>query len=648
MPTEPLRRRDAFFGLHFDLHANERDEALGAETSAGNIRELIERVRPDWVQWDCKGHPGYACYPTEVGWPSPGIAADMLAVLREVTREMGVALLVHYSGVIDEKAIEEHPEWAARTAEGEPHGRATSTFGDYVDELLIPQLREVIERYDIDGVWVDGDCWGAVPDWSARAVTAWRDRTGADPPHGPEDADWQAWKDFHREQFLRYLKHWVDALHETKPTLDITSNWMYSTYAPVEPEIDLDYLSGDFSPEASCDRARLEARYLAGTEVPWDLMAWGFNRRPPAVSARQHKPAVQLMQEAGVVLMQGGAFQFYYQPTRAGHVPKQFIETAAEVADFCRARQSICQDSETVPQVVLLLPADDLMRRSERVLHTGGVREQVEGALHALLDLHYSVDVLAEWNLQQRLGEYPLVVVPDAEVLAEGFREALVEYARAGGSLLLVGPGAARMFEPELGVRLDGSPREDTAYLSSPVGMGAVEGLWQAVTPVQAEQVALRYETYRPRHGVPAATVAALGEGLIGAVYGPVGAGYLRTHHPAVRTLIGELARRLFAEPAVELDAAPDVDVALRRAPDGRLCVHLLNLAGAQRAAGFLAVEHVPEAGPIRVTLRMGDEPSSVTWEPDGDELDWSWANGVLTATVPRLHIHGAVVLTPT
>jgi len=647
MADKPLRRKDAFFGLHFDLHANEGDEALGAETTAENIGELIERVRPDWVQWDCKGHPGYTSYPTDVGWSAPGIAADGLAVLREVTRELGVALLIHYSGVIDEKAVAERPEWAARDAEGEPSARASSTFGPYVDELMIPQLREVIERYDIDGVWVDGDCWGADLDWSERAVAAWRAETGLEPPTDPDDDDWQAWKDFHREQFLRYLRRWVDALHETKPELDITSNWMYSTYAPVEPEIDLDYLSGDFSPEASCERARLEARYLASTGLPWDLMAWGFNRRPPQLRARQHKPALQLMQEAGVVLMQGGAFQYYYVPTRRGHVPKQFIDTAGKVADFCRERQSLCQGSTSVPQVALLLPADDLMRRSDRVFHTGGEpREDVEGALHALLALHYSVDVMAEWALMDRLDEFPLVVMPDVAVLANGVRDALVGYVREGGSLMLLGPSSARLFGRELGVRLDGEPQEEVAYLTSSVGMGAVEGSWQAVTPLSADQVALRYETYHPRHGVPAATVAGLGNGLIGAAWGPVGLAYRRTHAPAARAVVAELAARLFAAPMVEVDAAPDVDIALRRAADGRLCVHLLNLAGAQRAPDFLAVEDIPAVGPVELRLRT-DEPASVTWQPDGDEVEWTWADGVLTTVVPRLHIHGAVVLRP-
>ena len=34
---KPLPRKDAFFGLHFDLHPNNTDVALGADVSEDNI-----------------------------------------------------------------------------------------------------------------------------------------------------------------------------------------------------------------------------------------------------------------------------------------------------------------------------------------------------------------------------------------------------------------------------------------------------------------------------------------------------------------------------------------------------------------------------------------------------------------------------------
>jgi hypothetical protein len=148
MPDKPLRRRDAFFGLHFDLHPKATDTELGADTTEENIRALLERVGPDFVQYDCKGHAGYTGYPTEVGWSSPGIVNDALGVWRKVTREHGVALLIHYSGVQDYIAVAEHPEWAAvhvarRDGRGRRARRRRRPALGAVDGLPPPPVRGV-------------------------------------------------------------------------------------------------------------------------------------------------------------------------------------------------------------------------------------------------------------------------------------------------------------------------------------------------------------------------------------------------------------------------------------------------------------------------------------------------------------------------
>lgn len=75
-----VSRKNAFFGIHFDLHAGKRDTELGADVTEEMIHRLLVRVKPDYVQQDCKGHPGYTSYPTQVGWSSPGIQQDALAI----------------------------------------------------------------------------------------------------------------------------------------------------------------------------------------------------------------------------------------------------------------------------------------------------------------------------------------------------------------------------------------------------------------------------------------------------------------------------------------------------------------------------------------------------------------------------------------
>ena len=175
---KPLSRKDAFFGLHFDLHPNKNDTQLGEHLTEEMVARLLEQVCPDYVQYDCKGHPGYTGYPTRIGWSSPGIKQDSLAIWREVTSQYGVALFIHYSGVWDSVALEHHPEWARVDIEGNPDKNAISTFGPYCDELLIPQLKEVADAYDLNGVWVDGDCWAVQVDFSPAAKEAFTKATG--------------------------------------------------------------------------------------------------------------------------------------------------------------------------------------------------------------------------------------------------------------------------------------------------------------------------------------------------------------------------------------------------------------------------------------------------------------------------------------
>ena len=642
----PVPRKDAFFGLHFDLHPNNTDVALGADVSEENIQKLLERVRPDYVQYDCKGHVGWAGYPTKVGWAAPGIKKDSLAVWRKMTRQFGAGLYIHYSGAWDGQAIAHHPDWARVDEKGNRDANITSVFGPYKDELLIPQLKEAVAAYDLDGVWVDGDCWAVQLDYSPRALEAWTKATGKTAaPKARTDPDWLAWKTFHRQAFENYLIHWVDALHAFKPGLQVTSNWMYTTFAPKPVVAKLDYLSGDYSPSLSLDRARVEARYLASTGMPWDLMAWGFDKGKD--QGWSIKTPEQLMQEAAVVLMQGGGFQIYHQPTRSGYIVDAIIDQEGRVADYCRARRDVSFKSKSVPQVALLLSSESHWDTSDRIFSpSGGEYDALEGALHALLELHYSVDILAEHQLQPRLGEFPLVVVPDSHKLTDEFKKELLAYVERGGSLFLLGEKCARLFEPALGVKLEGKPQNITAELATPAGPVSANGLWQDVTLVSAKATGLRYPTRDTRKDAQtAATVASYGRGKVGAVYGPLADVFFRGHHPSVRQFIGAIASELFPEPAVVVDGPSTVDIALRRTADGKLCLHVLNRTNMPLPDRYNFTDYIPETGTISVRIRTPERPERLTQYPEGLPVAWYWRDGMLTADISRVRIHGVLVI---
>lgn len=661
-----INRKDAFFGLHLDLHPTEEDTILGVDVSEENIARLLERVRPDHVAYDCKGHPGFAGYPTKVGTPSPGIRKDSLEIWRKVTWRFSVLLGIHYSGIWDFNAVRTHPEWARVDEHGHPDTEAASTFGSYVDELLIPQLKEVIDNYDIDSVWLDGECWGARLDYSETALSIWKQETGfIDAPVTREDPRWLTWKTFQRRQFEKYLCHWVDALHEYRPELNIASNWAYTTMMPKEPVARVDFISGDFDPMLSVDRARTEARYLSNLMMPWELQSWGFDlvkNQDECLKLPDH-----LKQEASVVLMHGGGYLLYFLPSRSGYINHTIIETAGEVADFCRARQQICHKSISVPQVALLFSAETQYDRSDKVFTWWETPlNDVEGALHAFLELHYSVDVLAEYMLQARLEEFPLVVIPDVYNLSGEFIQALVGYVYEGGKLLLLGEQCARLFKPYLGVEFLGEAHEVNTTLDTPAGKVSARGKWQDIEPVRADVIAWRYVGEGPQsrssymdiresgvsveharfvHKHAAATMAEFGKGQIAAVYGPISSLYFNNHHPFMRSLIKQIAERIFPNPGMTVKAPACVDIALRRSTKGDLQVHLLNLSNMPVSEGRAFAEYIPRVGPIEVRMCFSEKPYKVLWEPECVQLEWTWKDGVLNVIVPLLHIHGTIII---
>ena len=61
------RRKESFFGIHSDFHAKPQQGLVIGETlEEGDIREICDTLCPDFIQIDCKGHPGWASYPARV------------------------------------------------------------------------------------------------------------------------------------------------------------------------------------------------------------------------------------------------------------------------------------------------------------------------------------------------------------------------------------------------------------------------------------------------------------------------------------------------------------------------------------------------------------------------------------------------------
>lgn len=647
-PAAENWHENAFFGLHYDLHPGATDTELGRETTYEHIRAMLEKVKPDFVQYDCKGHPGYAGYPTQVGSPSPGIVNDALKVWRQVTRDMGIPLSIHYSGVWDTRAIELHPEWARIGANGKPDPNYTSRLSAYDEQLLIPQLLEVVREYDIDGMWIDGENWASLPDWSDACKALFKERTGIETvPMNASDAHWHDWLAFQRDLFTEHVTRYTEAVHALKPTCMVTSNWMYSVRQPEEPTAPIDYLSGDFDPSFGSERAMAEARFISSRGKPWDLMAWSFlqtNNQGWTTKTAEH-----LCQEVSTVMAQGGAVFIYDTPQRSGRLNEWHQDLFAEVARFCRARQPYSHKTQTLPQAAILHSETSYYQYNDPLFNFGTANQPMEGAMFALLENGYSVDILNEATLMKKMAEYPLIVVPEAEHVPDNVKAALADYAAKGGRLLLTGVHVAEQYAGLAGVAKAEGARAG-GWLPAGNGAAKVSGDYQPTTLQSAVELAPVLAQQEPglnRRGFAGATLNQHGEGRVAAIHGPIFRNYFLARYPLMRRFIGDVLASLDTPGLIRVQGPWHIEMAARVKDDKTLLQFVNRGVSGYLSPNYHVVEHVPESGSFTVTVPLAQRPKRCYMAPDPVGLDWTWKDGILTADISGFHIHTVLVIEP-
>ncbi len=635
-----LRRSESFFGFHFDFHANPDDREVGKTLTAGMIDSLLTMTKPDFIQVDCKGHPGYSSYPTKVGNPLKTYTQDILKLFRDVTRRHNVALYVHYSGVWDQRAIQLHPGWGIVRPDGTRDSLKTSFFSGYLDSLFIPQMKELSDVYHVNGAWIDGDSWAAEPDYSPLLVREFALKTGiATPPKSRDDPNYKSFLEFNRDIFKRHIRKYIDAVHAHNPAFEITSNWAYSSLMPEPVEINVDYLSGDVAGQNCVNNAAFQARCLALQGKPWDLMAWSFGN---AWSDGFFVPKTfaHLEQEAAEVMALGGGFQSYWTQNRDGSLKTWNFPQMAQLAAFCRARQPFCQGSETIPEIAVWYSVES-WKKSFDGIYAGGT-SSMEAVLTLLLDGQHTVDVLMDHQLEKRLDQYKLLVIPEWTDPDERLKQKVLEYVRNGGSLLVVGGYAVREFKSDLGVTFAGDPKTVPFYIGYNDDLSGIKAPWQPVTPnAGTETIGSTYSICDSRYptGNPVATIAGVGKGALAGFYVDIGKAYYNNQSSTYRRLMNDVIDRLVKQPMVRVTGSEYIHTVLgRKGP--KTFVHLINTGGSHFNNRVFTYNEVPPLGPIIVQLRQDRAPSAVKLQPEGNALEYRFTQGVVTVTVPKIDLH--------
>lgn len=628
------KRYESAFGIHFDFHAMPEDtvpEIWKPEYYA----QMLDAVKPDYVQCDTKGHAGLSSYPTDAGTRA-NIKTDILQMMRDETAKRGIALYGHHSGLYDQKAAVDHPDWAAVDAEGVPSKDYLSAFGPFADELLLPQLRELAGKYKLDGAWIDGECWAAQADYSIHAVNAYKKEYNAEPPK-PGEASYPQYREFCREGFRKYVKYYVETIKKEFPEFEITSNWIFSALMPERMDVKVDFLSGDYAPVNSVESARFQGRVLEARNIPWDLMAWGQNAIPFSwlTENRHTKELIQYQQEASVIVAMGGGFEFFNIHYASGGAIQQWaIPVWQKTAEFCRER-SACFGGRISGEFCILMPNDRNSDESGFLYTNAPGEKRCEMWISAMQDCQYSTKVIMEDQIIDGIPEKcRIIAIPGAEMLAPEAVESLKTFVRNGGIVLVDQPSVKHF------VQNAQEAVKRQIFVDACGALASAESFYCKSVPADAVPGGeVRFDNVYDVQAHPAYSVLKSGSGAFCFLNIDLGDFYTINRSNTLRTFLKKLISVLGYEPQISVSGSRFADLTVTE-KDGKLLVNLINMAGEHNVPTVRSYNEIPQIGPLTVKFSPELKIRSVTPIPEAD-FTVEKNNGFITSlTLKTLHIH--------
>ncbi len=121
--------------------------------------DIFDRSGAKYVVLTSKHHEGFALWPSAESWNwnsvDIGPHRDLCGELIEAVRNRGLRMGFYYSLY----------EWF--------HPLYRSDIGRYVDQHMLPQLKDLVERYEPDIVWPDGEWEHPSSTWRSEEFLAW-------------------------------------------------------------------------------------------------------------------------------------------------------------------------------------------------------------------------------------------------------------------------------------------------------------------------------------------------------------------------------------------------------------------------------------------------------------------------------------------
>ncbi|MFW5995254.1 MAG: beta-galactosidase trimerization domain-containing protein, partial [Spirochaetia bacterium] len=648
--------------VHMDFHMPEFPLRAIESFNAKEFVDSLERGNINMVALFTKCHFGNSFYDTRAGHKHSGLEEDFLMEAASECRRRGIFTYAYYSLCTDVRAYREHENWRWVGRDGQWSGVngpwATLCLNTpYKEELVLPQLTEVIKDYPVDALWLDIP----IPKYSDGCFCPscrekYRTRYGRELDEHIDVDEAVSWNFDAAVTLNRELRHIIE-LHG-KDTL-LCSNRSGHLATPLSFVEANDILCWESQPRNNYLSHSFSSRYVRTLDRPTQVMSVRFYQGWGDLTL---KPTAQMTTEFAAMIGNGVSACSGDQVNVDGTLQPAVYDMFHESLGFVKAREDIVRGAQSVTEAAILAP----VRSHDRVAksaESAGVR----GAHKMLVESHIQHDILSSQHLDA-LSRYRVIILPEPADYAQEVYPALEEWVAEGGTLIACGTSVLSSRGLELGEVFGVEYVEPSVFSVSHFKphtqvQGECNDLvlqcraaTQLVIPSGAATLADYYfpqgestparafrnfECAPPADEpspYPFATTNDWGKGRAVYVAGSLFEAYWRYNHHWLRQFFEAVYRNAYGSSLLDLDVPQSIEANLMRSVDGDLLLNLIHYQVGHQGdvSAIPSIEKVYPFHGARCAVR-GSRPSSVVLEPEGTELSFTYDNGLVRFEVPEI-----------
>jgi hypothetical protein len=428
-----------------DMHIHDWNDEFLSKFSVDDYYSYLKTCEVDGVMLYLQSHVGLCHYPTKTGVMHKAFVGkeDMMKRLVDKCRANGIPVVGYYSLIFNTIEEEKHPEWrlisdrktgTSYHQRGSRYGRCCPNNPEY-REFLKAQIKELIDYFELDGVFYDMTYWSGVCYCEScrkrfEAETGLTDLPDMDDLSKPEAKLFREKRD---EWIAEFCKFVTDYTHELAPTLSVSHNnahsveadWKNITWEGVSDCCD--YCCGDIYGDIYDNSFCIKYFQNATKNMPVEYMVSRF-----AINLKQHtlsKSQTYMDQSIFLTVAHHGANFVIDAMDPVGTLN---MKVAKLIGNAYRAQmpyEKYIKSGESVGDVAIWYSTTGRYNSGGQDYHSGNC----SNVLSKTLATHHVPYKITPNTKSNELGQYKVVLAPAIAGISDANREDIYRYVREGG-----------------------------------------------------------------------------------------------------------------------------------------------------------------------------------------------------------------------